>query len=105
MDQLVALWAEWQRLGLLDRVLSFAGTYNPRFVRGRASQQVLSNHAFATAFDINAAWNRLGAEPATFGTRGCVYELVPVAHRFGFFWGGHFTRRDGMHFEVAKLVQ
>lgn len=34
---------------------------------------------------------------------GCVFELVPLAHQFGFYWGGHFkTRRDGMHFEVAK---
>jgi hypothetical protein len=29
---------------------------------------------------------------------------VPVAHKFGFYWGGHFSRRDGMHFEIAKVM-
>ena len=46
----------------------------------------------------------LGAEPAWPGQRGCVFELVPIAHKFGFYWGGHFKRRDGMHFEMAKLL-
>jgi Putative peptidoglycan binding domain/D-alanyl-D-alanine carboxypeptidase len=32
------------------------------------------------------------------------FEIV-AADEFGFYWGGHFTRRDGMHFEVAKLVK
>ncbi|MBP0649891.1 M15 family metallopeptidase, partial [Mycobacterium tuberculosis] len=57
------------------------------------------------AFDINAEWNPLGVEPAAMGAKGCVRELVPIANRFGFYWGGHFsTRADGMHFEVAKLL-
>lgn len=103
-EQLRALWAEWAKLGLMHLVLSYEGAYNPRFVRGKVNEQVLSNHAFGTAFDINAAWNRLGAQPATAGSMGCVYELVPVAHRFGFYWGGHFSRRDGMHFELARLL-
>ncbi|MEW6708114.1 MAG: M15 family metallopeptidase [Pseudomonadota bacterium] len=102
-QQLQGLWAAWEARGLLDRVLSWEGAYNPRFVRGGADSGTLSNHAFATAFDINAQWNRLGAEPATAGSKGCLYELVPVAHEFGFYWGGHFNRRDGMHFELALL--
>jgi hypothetical protein len=36
---------------------------------------------------------------------GCLLDLVPAANKFGFYWGDHFTRRDGMHFEVAKLVE
>ncbi|MBI5926822.1 MAG: M15 family metallopeptidase [Aquabacterium sp.] len=103
-EQLKALWAEWQKRKLMPLVLSYEGAYNPRFVRGKAEEQVLSNHAFATAFDINAAYNRLGAQPATSGSPGCLYELVPIAHQFGFYWGGHFSRRDGMHFELAKLL-
>lgn len=103
-DQLRAMWQAWDETGLLGNILSYDGAYNPRFVRGGAAQQNLSNHAFGTAFDINAAQNRLGVEPATAGAPGCIYLLVPVAHRFGFYWGGHFSRRDGMHFEVAKLL-
>ena len=101
--QLKGLWAEWEERGLLDRIHSFAGGYAPRFKRGMPG--VLSNHAFGTAFDINVDCNALGATPALFGRRGCVRELVPVAHKWGFFWGGHFEQRpDGMHFEVAKLL-
>jgi len=103
-EQLRGLWQAWDDRGLLDLILSYSGDYVPRFVRGRAHEQVLSNHAFGTAFDINYAWNKLGTEPATAGTNGCVYELVPIAHEFGFYWGGHFTRRDGMHFEVATII-
>jgi len=102
--QLQAMWQAWEDRGLLARVLVFDGAYNPRFIRGGAASQTLSNHAFGTAFDINAEFNPLGTEPATATEKGCVYELVPVAHEFGFYWGGHFSRRDGMHFEVAKLL-
>jgi D-alanyl-D-alanine carboxypeptidase/Putative peptidoglycan binding domain len=101
-DQLLGVWEEWQEKGLLDRVLNFGGAFNARFIRG--SRTVLSNHAFGTAFDINTRENPLGAQPALPGRPGCVFELVPIAHRWGFYWGGHFTRRDGMHFEVAKLL-
>ena len=42
-------------------------------------------------------------QPALLGEKGCVRELVPIAHDHGFYWGGHFTRQDGMHFEVARV--
>jgi hypothetical protein len=103
--QLVDLWQAFEDRNLLGHILTYSGDYVPRFVRGKADAQILSNHAFGTAFDINYAWNKLGTEPATSGTKGCVYPLVPVAHEYGFYWGGHFTRRDGMHFEVAKIIQ
>jgi hypothetical protein len=102
--QLTALWAAWETADLIEKILSFDGAFNPRFIRGHAHDQILSNHAFATAFDINYAWNNLGAEPATYGTKGCVYDLVSIANQHGFYWGGHFTRKDGMHFEVAKII-
>jgi D-alanyl-D-alanine carboxypeptidase-like protein len=49
------------------------------------------------------AFNPLGAQPALVGRPGSVRELAPIANQHGFYWGGHFTRLDGMHFEVAKL--
>ena len=100
MDSFVALWEAWDEAGLLDRVITWAGTWSPRFIRG--SRTSLSNHAFATAFDINAPWNGLRRVPALMGKKGCVRELVPIANKLGWYWGGHFTRRDGMHFEATE---
>ncbi len=100
--QMATLWTAWQAAGYLPLVLSFEGMFNPRFVRSKAPQQTLSNHAFGVAFDINAKWNALGTEPASRGKPGCLYDLVPIANQHGFFWGGHYkTRRDGMHFEFV----
>ena len=102
-DQLLALWQNWGDAGLLGLILTYDGSYAPRFVRG--SRKSLSNHAFGTAFDINARWNRLGTTPALRGEEGSVRELVGIANKHGFFWGGHYKKRlDGMHFEVAKLI-
>lgn len=35
--------------------------------------------------------------------KGSVRELVPIANEHGFYRGGHFSRRDGMHVELAQL--
>ena len=102
-DQLEQLFKDWEEAGLMDRVLTWAGSYNPRFIRG--SRTVLSNHAWATAFDINVPWNSLGHEPARVGQKGSVRELVELANKNGFYWGGHWkSRPDGMHFEIAKVL-
>jgi hypothetical protein len=102
--QIVALFAAWEAAGLMPLVLTWAGSWNPRFIRG--SRTNLSNHAWGTAFDINAPWNGLGARPALVGNKGSVRELVHLANQHGLFWGGHFGggRSDGMHFEVAKVL-
>lgn len=101
-EQLKAMWAAWEAAGLLERVLTYEGSYMPRLIRGGST---LSSHAHGTAFDINYNWNRLGQIPAAAGKHGSVRELVPIANEHGFFWGGHFKARpDGMHFEVARLL-
>jgi hypothetical protein len=101
-DRIESLWSTWDREGVLKCVNTWSGGFYARFVRG--NREKLSNHAFGSAFDINAQFNPLGAEPAFPGSEGCVFDLVEIAHEHGFFWGGHFQkRRDGMHFEVAKL--
>ena len=97
-----ALFDRWQNEGLLGRVLTWEGSFVPRFIRG--SKTILSTHAHGSAFDINAKWNGLGAMPALRNKEGSVRELVSIANELGFYWGGHFeSRRDGMHFELAKL--
>ena len=101
IEQVRALFQAWDGAGLTDLILTWDGSFVPRFVRG--SRTTLSNHAWGTAFDVNYPWNRLGTVPAMRGDKGSVRDLVPVAADHGFYWGGHFSRRDGMHFEVAKL--
>ena len=58
-----------------------------------------------TAFDINERWNNLGDPPARLGAQGSVREMVQIANQHGFHWGGHYDgRKDGMHFELARLL-
>lgn len=99
--QILGLWQEWENSGLLSRVITFNGCFNSRFERG--SSTTLSNHAFGAAFDINADYNKLGQIPPAVGEIGSVRELVTIANKWGFFWGGHYkSRLDGMHFELAN---
>lgn len=101
--QLRDLFKAWEEAKLLDRILRFEGAFVPRFIRG--STTTLSNHAFASAFDLNYPWNKIGHVPALAGEKGSLRELVPLANEFGFYWGGHYKGRlDGMHFEVAKIL-
>ena len=100
-DPIVRLFEAWEDAELIDKVLTWAGSWVPRLIRGSTS--VLSNHAFGTAFDINAAWNGLGARPALKAEKGSVRELVPIASEQGWYWGGHYqSRKDGMHFELVR---
>jgi hypothetical protein len=89
--------------GLTGKILEFDGAYSDRSVRGSASTR--STHAWGAAFDINAEWNGLGQTPAQRGARGSVRELVGIAQKCGFSWGGHFRRPDGMHFEPYRLLR
>lgn len=104
--QIESLFKCWEDEKLMKHVKTWAGSWVPRLVRG--SNTTLSNHAHALSFDINAAWNGLGREPAKVGQTGCVRELVASAGDHGFYWGGwgwgNEKRKDGMHFEVCKLI-
>ena len=86
--------------GLKPLVISFGGAWVARFIRG--SRTRLSNHSYGSAIDINVPWNPLAATPALKGKKGSVRDLVPIANSCGLYWGGHFSRQDGMHFELAK---
>jgi hypothetical protein len=100
-EQFKRLFKAWKEADLLHLIHTWAGTYVPRFVRG--SRTRLSSHAWGSALDINVPWNMLGSEPALVGRLGSVRELVPIANELGFYWGGHFSTNDGMHFEVARV--
>jgi len=101
--QMTGLWEAWEKAGLLKFVIEWSNSYSFRFIRG--SSVNYSTHAFGISFDINVQWNKLGMPPAATGAQGCLRELVPLANQFGFFWGGHYrNRKDGMHFEIAKVL-
>ncbi len=109
--QLLRTFAAWEQAGLKDRILTWGGSWAPRFIRG--SRTYLSNHAWGTAFDINVQWNMLGTRPALRGQKGCVRELVQIAYENGMYWGGWFGyahdgklggRSDGMHFEIRRII-
>jgi hypothetical protein len=100
--QLVKLFERLEKENLHTKILSYAGAFYPRFIRGSRTQ--LSNHSWGTAFDVNVPYNGLNKIPAMIGSTGCVREIVPIANECGFYWGGHFTRKDGMHFEIAKII-
>ena len=87
--------------GLGDRLLTCAGSWNPRFIRGSTS--IFSSHSFATAVDFNAPQNALGAQPAKRGKPGSLVEIVELLPEFQLWWGGWFGRVDGMHLECTKV--
>ena len=99
-DRLVQLFAAWESAGLMPLVMSYDGTWVPRFIRG--SKTMLSNHAFGTAIDLNARWNPLGKPGAPAGETGSTQLLGPVAESLGWRWGGRFSRLDPMHFELVS---
>jgi hypothetical protein len=100
--QIKALFATWKKLGLIDRVLTFDGSYVSRFIRG--SRTTLSPHAHGTAFDINVKWNALGTAGALYGETGCIRELIESAYEHGIGNGLHYKGRiDAMHFECVKI--
>jgi hypothetical protein len=101
--QMQGLWQAWEQRGLLSGIHTFSGLWVPRFQRGSTS--VLSNHAWGTAFDVNASSNGYWHLPAFPGENGCLFEHAKVAADFGFGWGGHYARRlDGMHFEAVRVL-
>ena len=94
------MFTKWEAAGLIHHIKTWDGSWVPRFIRG--SKSVLSNHAFGSAFDINARWNPLGAKPAPEGAEGSVVSLIKIAEECGWFWGANFkTRVDSMHLEAT----
>ena len=84
---------------LIDRdfvkeLKTWDGCFNIRNKRGLNS---LSLHSWAIAIDVNAAWNGLGKEPTL--SAGFVKCFTDA----GFDWGGTWTRKDGMHFQLSKI--
>lgn len=79
---------------LIDELKTWDGCFNVRRKRGLKS---MSLHSWGIAIDINAAWNCLGKEPTM------SKQLVKCFTDCGFEWGGNWSRKDGMHFQLNHI--
>lgn len=98
--------------GIHTELKTFDGCFNVRPVRGYEAQfkksmkedrindaaSFLSVHSWGMTIDVNAAWNKLAAIPSL------SKEFVNCFKKEGFKWGGEFSRKDGMHFQIDLQV-
>ena len=80
--------------GKVNELKTWDGCFNKRKKRGLSS---MSLHSWGIAVDVNAAWNGLNMTPTLSP------EFVKCFTDAGFDWGGVWTRKDGMHFQLAKI--
>lgn len=85
---------------IIDRnLVSQLKTWDGCFqIRNKRTGISPSLHSWGLAVDINAAWNGLGKKPTM------SKELVACFTDAGFDWGGTWSKPDGMHFQLAKLL-
>ena len=89
---------------LREKLLFWSGGFVPRHI-GRNPSRPLSPHSWGVAFDINDEWNDWGTAGAEKGEKGSIVELRPIFEKWGFYWGGNFSKRDPMHFQYGRPVQ
>lgn len=80
--------------GYVSELKTWDGCFNIRKKRGLGS---MSLHSWGIAIDVNAAWNGLGKEPVLSP------EFVKCFTDAGFEWGGNWSRKDGMHFQLNNI--
>lgn len=97
VPQLHAALAEIERAGLAGSIYQYGGCFVPRFI-DRDPSKPLSMHAFGLAVDVNTPTNQLG-------TAGDMDpRVVEIFEKWGFTWGGRWSRPDPMHFELGRLI-
>lgn len=84
---------------LIDRdcvkeLKTWDGCFNIRNKRGLDSQSL---HSWGIAIDVNAFENQLNQTPKL------SRAFVKCFTEAGFDWGGVWTRKDGMHFQLSKI--
>ncbi|MBK6819847.1 MAG: M15 family metallopeptidase [Bacteroidetes bacterium] len=80
--------------GFVKELLTWDGCFNIRNKRGLNTQSL---HSWGIAIDVNAAWNGLNKVPTL--SAGFVKCFTDA----GFDWGGTWSRKDGMHFQLTKI--
>ena len=79
---------------VVHELKTWDGCFNIRKKRGLAS---MSLHSWGLAVDVNAAWNGLG-KPSQLSP-----GFVKCFTDAGFHWGGEWSRKDPMHFQISKI--
>lgn len=80
--------------GCVEELKTWDGCFNIRKKRGLNS---MSLHSWAVAVDVNAFENGLGATPKLSA------RFVKCFTDAGFDWGGNWSRKDGMHFQLKSI--
>ncbi len=94
VEPLKKAFQELIRTGYVNELKTWDGCFNIRKKRGLSS---MSLHSWGIAIDVNAFENGLGQTPKlSAGFVKCFTDN-------GFDWGGVWTRKDGMHFQLSKI--
>lgn len=80
--------------GAVKELKTWDGCFNIRKKRGLSS---MSLHSWGIAIDVNAFENGLNQTPKLSPA------FVKCFRDAGFDWGGTWTRKDGMHFQLSVL--
>jgi hypothetical protein len=81
--------------GYVKELKTWDGCFNIRKKRGLSSASL---HSWGIAIDVNAFENGLNQTPKL--SAGFVKCFTDA----GFTWGGLWQRKDGMHFELSKII-
>lgn len=98
--QLEGALAEVEANGLAPLIdtTDYGGCWVARHIDWRPDRPI-SMHGWGLAVDFNVRTNGLGQQP-TMDPR-----IVEIFDRWGFVWGGRWSRPDGMHFEIGAVLQ
>ncbi len=93
-DIFVQVFAEIQKQGFADKLVSYGGCFN--FRTKRLSTKI-STHSWGIAVDLNPETNQQG----TAGNMDP--QIIKIFQSFGFKWGGEFSGKsqDPMHFQFC----
>lgn len=80
--------------GLTKELKTWDGVF---IIRKKQALTSLSLHSWAIAVDVNQAENQLNMTPKL------SKEFAKCFIDCGFDWGGTWTRKDGMHFQLSKI--
>ena len=99
VDQLAGALGEIEQRGLAKLIdpSQYGGCWVPRHIDFNPARP-LSMHGWGLAADFNVSTNGLGMKPQLDP------RVVEIFQRWGFVWGGNWSRPDGMHFELGALM-